>query len=47
MIIGHTGKLITNKKALEIIANENIIGYPCFKDHIIQLDYEHNVFRIK
>ena len=26
---------------------DNILGYPCFKDHVIQLDFKNNVFRIK
>lgn len=40
--------LITNEDAKNgIYSNENIIGYPCFKDHVIQLDFEHNKFRIK
>ena len=25
----------------------NVLGYPCFKDHVIQLDFKNNVFRIK
>ena len=29
------------------IATNNMLGYPCFKDHIIQLDFKNNVFRIK
>ena len=40
--------LITNEDAKNgIYKNENILGYPCFKDHVIQLDFEHNKFRIK
>lgn len=40
--------LITNEHARNTIYKyENIIGYPCFKDHVIQLDFENNVFRIK
>ena len=45
--IGTTDELITNEKAFEIMESYNIIGYPCFKDHVIQLDFEHNKFRIK
>ena len=29
------------------ITTNNMLGYPCFKDHIIQLDFKNNVFRIK
>ena len=25
----------------------NVLGYPCFKDHVIQLDFKNNVSRIK
>ena len=40
--------LVTNENAKNgMYKNENIIGYPCFKDHVIQLDFEHNTFRIK
>lgn len=40
--------LITNEEAKNgLYKNENIIGYPCFKDHVIQLDFEHNKLRIK
>ena len=42
-----TNKKNTSKKNIEMYKNENIIGYPCFKDHVIQLDFENNVFRIK
>ena len=28
-------------------STENVLGYPCFKDHVIQLDFKNNVFRIK
>ena len=28
-------------------ATRNVLGYPCFKDHVIQLDFKNNVFRIK
>lgn len=45
--IGYGGEIITNKRAFEIMETYNIIGYPCFKDHVIQLDFEHNKFRIK
>ena len=46
--ISENKNLITNEQARNTIyKNENIIGYPCFKDHVIQLDFEHNVFRIK
>ncbi len=39
---------ITNEKTKNgTLKNENIIGYSVFKDHVIQLDFEHNVFRIK
>lgn len=39
---------ITNENARNtIFKNENVIGYPCFKDHVIQLDFENNIFRIK
>jgi hypothetical protein len=44
----YNNTLVTNKNARNTIyKNENIIGYPCFKDHVIQLDFENNVFRIK
>lgn len=31
----------------ELFAVTNVLGYPCFKDHVIQLDFKNNVFRIK
>ena len=30
-----------------VFAKNNVLGYPCFKDHVIQLDFKNNVFRIK
>lgn len=40
--------IITNKIAENgLFKNENVIGYPCFKDHIIQLDFENGVFRME
>ena len=36
-----------NTRSKEYIKYKYILGYPFFKDHIIQLDFENNVFRIK
>ena len=30
-----------------MFAEDNVLGYSCFKDHVIQLDFKNNVFRIK
>ena len=30
-----------------VFAKNNVLGYPCFKDHVIQMDFKNNVFRIK
>lgn len=37
----------TNSFARNILSVMNSLGYPFFKDNIIQLDFENNVFRIK
>ena len=48
LFVGSDETLITNAKAKNGTCKyENIIGHPVFKDHVIQLDFEHNVFRIK
>ena len=39
------GRIVDSSK--RFMTTNNIIGYPCFKDHIIQLDFKNNVFRIK
>ena len=33
--------------AKSFFSKNNVLGYPCFKDHVIQLDFKNNVFRIK
>ncbi len=38
---------ISAESATHNFASRNVLGYPCFKDHIIQMDFKNNVFRIK
>ena len=37
----------SNERFQNYAAKNNVLGYSCFKDHIIQLDFKNNVFRIK
>ena len=39
------GRIVDSSR--HFITTNNMLGYPCFKDHIIQLDFKNNVFRIK
>ena len=41
--------MIVNEKSRKRLQKEKLccLGYPFFKDHVIQLDFEHNEFRIK
>ena len=47
--IKYENMTITQAKegAMDDFAKNNILGYSCFKDHVIQLDFKNNVFRIK
>ncbi len=48
LFLGSDKDVTSNEKAKNgNYKNENIIGYSVFKDHVIQLDFENNVFRIK
>ena len=40
-------EVISNEGAMRTFAEDNVLGYSCFKDHVIQLDFKNNVFRIK
>ena len=39
------GRIVDSSK--RFMTTNNILGYTCFKDHVIQLDFKNNVFRIK
>ena len=34
-------------KVANFFNTTNVLGYPCFKGHVIQLDFKNNIFRIK
>ena len=40
-------EVLSNESMMIAFAKQNTLGYPCFKDHVIQLDFKNNVFRIK